>query len=268
MASSSAWMRDMQNRMKKATVEVNTALQPRVVQLSRTLEEQMQNIGLRHGKELYDDDGPLLAAVTSLDELRDLLRSLSTVVESHRKNLLAVAASERALGELLSAPSSSLAAVIGQHVSDRHVETQVALGTAQVSAASSLSRFALDFSTPMSDLSRTFEETYRSKITPLKKLYASQKTEYVRYVRQAGAADAVEEGERRANLESIASSARAVWESTSQTLQAEIAALVAYFITNLTEWTMNVAQAEAETYARTARTLESPARQAELIQQE
>jgi hypothetical protein len=135
MASSSAWMKDMQDRVKKATVEVNTVLQPRVVRLSRTLEEQMQSIGLRHGKELYDEDDALLQALTSLDELRALLRSLSDVVDTHRRNLLAVASSERALGELLSAPSSSLTAVLGQHVSERQVETHVALGTAQVSTA-------------------------------------------------------------------------------------------------------------------------------------
>jgi hypothetical protein len=117
----------------------------------------------------------------------------------------------------------------------------------------------------MSDLSRTFEETYGSKISPLKKLYASQKTEYTRYVRQAAAS---EEEMRRANLESIAHSARSVWERTSQTLQSEVESLVAYFTTNLAEWTMNVAQAEAETYARTAHVLEGPARQAELSQQD
>lgn len=265
MAASSAWMKDIQDRMKKATSEVNTALQPRVHMAKRSLEEGMQSIGLRHGKEIYDQDEGLLIAVTSLDEFRDLLRALATTVETHRRNLLAVAQSERELGEMMSSPSSAVSSLLQSHVPPNRIEAQVALGSAQVSASSSLSRFALDMATPMVDLSRTFEETYVSKITSLKKLYSSQKTEYVRYVRQAAAC---EDPVRRSNLESIALSAQPVWQRTSETLCAEIQQLVSFAASNMSEWMLNVAQAECETYSRSAAVLEAPARQAEDCQQE
>jgi hypothetical protein len=265
MASSSAWMKDIQDRMKKATTEVNTALQPRVAVAKRSLEEGMQSIGLRHGRELFDEDDELLFALDSLDDLRQLLRSLASVVDSHRKNLLATAATERQLGELMSAPSSSVADLLHAHVAPSRVDAQVALGNAQVSVSSSVSRFALDMATPMLDLSRTFEETFSSKITPLKKLYASQKTEYTRYVRQAMACD---EPMRRSNLESIAHSARPVWERTSETLRSEIQNLISHATANMSEWMLNVAQAEAETYTRAASFLEGPAEQAQAVQLE
>lgn len=225
----------------------------------------MQSMGLRHGRELFDEDEELMLALDSLDELRLLLRTLATVVDSHRKNLLAVAATERQLGEMMSAPSSSVADLLHAHVAPSRVDSQVALGTAQVSASSSISRFALDMATPMLDLSRTFEETFTSKITALKKLYASQKTEYTRYVRQAAACD---EPMRRSNLESIADSARPVWERTSETLRSEIQNLVTHATANMSEWLLNVAQAEAEMYKRSASFLEGPSRQAEECQME
>lgn len=263
--ASSTWMKEIQDRMKKATTEVNTALQPRVVMAKRSLEESMQSMGLRQGREIYDEDEELLHSVTALDELRTMLRSMSAAVETHRKNVLAMAASERALGELMSAPSSVVTELLERQIPSNRIECQISLGTAQVSAASSLSRYALDMSTPMADLIRTFEETYISKITPLKKLYASQKTEYTRYIRQAAACD---DQVRRSNLESIAQSARPVWERTSETLCSEIQSLVSYAASNLSEWMLNVAQAEAETYLRSASVLEGPAQMAEASQRE
>lgn len=251
--------------MKKATTEVNTALQPRVAVAKRTLEEGMQSVGLRHGRELFDEDEELLLALNSLDELRALLRALAAAVDAHRRNLLAVAATERALGEMVSAPASAVADLLHAHVAPARLDAQVALGAAQVSASASISRFALDMATPMLDLSRTFEEAFASKISALKKLYANQKTEYTRYVRQAAACD---EPMRRSNLESIADSARPVWERTSETLRAEIQTLVTNATANMSEWMLNVAQAEAEMHKRSATVLEGPARQAEECQME
>jgi hypothetical protein len=120
-------------------------------------------------------------------------------------------------------------------------------------------------STPMADLMRTFEETYSSKIMPLKKLYISQKTEYTRYMRQAAAA---EDEIRRSNLDSIAQSARPVWERTSESLRSEIQRLVVYATTNVSEWMLNVSQAESEAYSRSSRAFADVARLAEANQQE
>jgi hypothetical protein len=263
--ASSAWMKEIQERMKKATTEVNTALQPRVVMAKRSLEEGMQSMGLRQGREIYDEDEGLYHAVTSLDDLRALLRSLSSTVETHRKNLLAAASTEKALGDIIAGQGSSLASVLESRISDSRLECHVALGAAQLSTGSSLSRFALDMSTPMADLMRTFEETYSSKIMPLKKLYISQKTEYTRYMRQAAAA---EDEIRRSNLESIAQSARPVWERTSESLRSEIQRLIVYATTNVSEWMLNVSQAESEAYSRSSRAFADVARLAEANQQE
>jgi hypothetical protein len=263
--ASSAWMKEFQERMKKATTEVNTALQPRVIMAKRSLEEGMLSMGLRQGREVYDEDEELYYAVCSLDDLRGLLRSLSNAVETHRTNLLAAAATEKALGDIISGPTSSIASLLESRVSENRLECHLALGAAQLSTSSSLLRFALDMSTPMADLMRTFEETYSSKITPLKRMYISQKTEYTRYVRQAAAA---EDEVRRSNLESIAHSARPVWERTSETLRSEIQRLVVYATSNVSEWMLNVSQAEAETYLRSAHAFEDVARQAEANQQE
>lgn len=265
MAASSAWMKDIQDRMKKATSEVNVALQPRVAVAKRSLEEGMQSIGLRHGKEIFDEDEDLLAAVTALDDLRALLTSLSRIVDAHRRNLLAVAATERQLGELLSTPSAAVTDILQSHVAPARIDAQAALGVAQVHASTSLSRFALDMATPMVDLSRNFEERFVSSIAPLKKLYIYQKAEYVKFAKQAASC---EEPPRREALEATAAAARPVWERTSVTLRSEIQSVVAYTISNMSEWMLNVAQAEAETYKRSAAALESPAQQAEICQLE
>eukprot|EP00174_Griffithsia_okiensis_P000596 GO256093.1.p1 GENE.GO256093.1~~GO256093.1.p1 ORF type:complete len:135 (+),score=7.43 GO256093.1:45-407(+) len=115
----------------------------------------------------------------------------------------------------------------------------------------------------MADLSRTFEEAYSSKITPLKKRYIAQKGEYLRYSRQA---ETTEDTVRRQNLSSIAESALPTFKATGETLLAEVRSLLSYTLTNLSEWTLNVAQAESEMLTRSAAAYEQPSKQAEAAQ--
>lgn len=255
----------MQDRVKRASNDVSIALQPRVQQAKRSLEASIQQMGLKPGREIYQDDEQLHIALDELEQLRTQLTTIATSVEQHRARLIQLAASQKQLAENLSAPNDQMLVLLRKHLPASHLEAQLSLGGAQMTAANALSRFALDMSTPMADLSRTFDESYVAKIVPLRKRYITQKSEYLRYLRQA----ANEENAVRAdNLNAIAQSAIPGWRATSDTLMAEIHSLLTYSVTNLSEWTLNVAQAEAETYARAARVYERPAKEAEDAQNE
>lgn len=259
----SSWMRDIQDRMKRASNDMNVVLQPKVAMAKRSLEQSIQQMGLKPGREVYQGDERLLDALLELDELRTMLQSVASSVEQHRTRLLDVARSESTIANILTTSSDNLLTVLRKHISPPRVEAQSALGEAQLSASNSISRFALDMSTPMSDLSRTFDEAYNGKILPLKKRYITQKTEYLRYMRQAEAADDLA---RKESLNSMAESAVPMWKATSDTLMAEIQTLMSYTTSNMSEWTLNVAQAQSETFSRIARIFEAPARDAEKAQ--
>lgn len=256
-------MKDIQDRMKRASTNMNVALQPKVAMAKRSLEQSIQQMGLKPGREVYQDDERLLDALLDLDELRTMLQSVASAVDQHRTCLLDVARSEATIATILATPNDNLLALLRKQLSPPRIDAQRGLGEAQMSASNALSRFALDMSTPMSDLSRTFDEAYNGKIVPLKKRYIAQKTEYLRYMRQA---QATEDLARKESLNSMAESAVPMWKATSDTLMAEIQSLVSYTTSNLSEWTLNVAQAQSETFSRTAKIFEEPARDAEKAQ--
>lgn len=253
----------MQDKVKKASNDMTIALQPRVAQAKRSLEASIQQMGLKPGREIYQDDDALYTALTDLDHLRDALAHIANSVEAHRARLLDLARSQKALADSISAPSEPVLTLLRKHLPPEHVDAQVALGAAETLASNAVSRFAIDMSTPMADLSRTFEESFVAKITPLKKRYITQKSEYLKYLRQAAQA---EDPVRSDNLNSIAQSAIPGWRATSEMLMAEIQSLLSYTTSNLSEWALNVAQAEAETYSRSAKIFDGPARQAENAQ--
>lgn len=256
-------MKDLQDRMKRASNDINTTLQPRVALAKRSFEASIQQIGLKPGPEIYEDDARLHDALLELEALRDTIQSLSLAVDQHRTRLLALAKSQSALATILSAPPDPVLPLLRKQLSPTRVDIQHALGQAQHNAANGASRFALDMSTPMADLSRTFDEAYTAKITPLKRRYVSQKTEFLRYVRQAAAA---EDPARKDNLTAMIEASEPMWKATSDTLMAEIQSLVSYTVGNMSEWSLNVAQAQAETLARAAAAFEQPARDAEAAQ--
>ncbi|CDF37524.1 unnamed protein product [Chondrus crispus] len=249
--------------MKRASTNMNVALQPKVAMAKRSFEQSIQQMGLKPGREVYQDDERLLDALLDLDELRTMLQSVASAVDQHRTRLLDVARSEAAIATILATPNDNLLALLRKQLSPARIDAQRGLGEAQMSASNAVARFALDMSTPMSDLSRTFDEAYNGKIVPLKKRYIAQKTEYLRYMRQAQAA---EDLARKESLNSMAESAVPMWKATSDTLMAEIQSLVSYATSNMSEWTLNVAQAQSETFSRTARIFEEPARDAEKAQ--
>lgn len=261
--STSSWVKDIQDRVKKASNDVNFVLQPRVAQAKRSIEASIQQIGLKPGREIFDGDDALYDTLTDLDNLRIALREIALSVEQYRARLLELSRSQSALSMHLQRPPHDILLLMRKHVPQTHIETQLELSNAQVFSANSMSRFALDMSTPMADLSRKFDETYDSKITPLKKRYISQKKEYITYSRQAAAAD---DSIRRENLTSIADSA--AWQSTGETLLSEIRSLLSYSLSHLSEWILNVAQAQREMFSRSARAFEGPANRAEAAQNE
>lgn len=251
--------------MKRASSDVNLALQPRVAQAKRSLELSLQQIGLKPGKEIYTQDERLLDFLLELDAIRSMLSKVTSAVNNHRARLLDLARSENALASILSSPSDNLLTVLRKQLSPARVDAQLGLGAAQLGVANGNQRFALDMATPMADLGRTFEECYSGKIMPLLKRYYSQKGEWLRFVRQA---EQAEEGGRKESLGEMARSAEPMWKATSDTLVAEIQSLLRYTTSHLSDWTLNVAQAQAETYARAAKVFEAPARDAEAAQNE
>lgn len=259
----SSWMKDLQDRMKRASSDMNVALQPKVQQAKRTLEQSIQQIGLRPGPEIYQDDLRLHHALAQLDALRDTLQALSLAVDQHRTRLLALATSQSALASILSDPPDALAPLLRKQLPPARLAVQEALSGAQTVAAAGTSRFAMDMSTPMVDLARTFEEAFGAKVVPLRKRYVAQKTEFLRYIRQAAATD---DPARKDSLGAMAQSAEPLWRATSDTLMAEIQSLVSYTVSHINEWTLNVAQAQAESLARAAKAFEQPAADAERAQ--
>lgn len=251
-----SWVRDLQERVRRAGADAQSALQPRVAQAKRSLEEGLDTLKGR-GRELYADDASLAASLAALDAVRTHIRSLSGTVETQRAQLLACAQTQRLLGDQLAAP-----APLGLPAS--RATAQSAFAQAQTQTAASLARFALDMSTPMADLSRTFEERYTASVAPLKRAHASAKQEHLRAVRAARAAS--EDPARREHLEAAAAEALAPAQRASEALQGEIRALLAHATTVLSEWALNVAQAQAETYARAAEAFANPSKLAQQAQ--
>lgn len=262
-ASAASWMRDIQDRVKRASYDVGGALQPRVEQAKRTLEASIAQMGLKPGREIYQGDETLLEALTELEELRELLRRLATMVAQQRAKLLDLARVQNSISSILQPPQNEILQLQRRTLPQSHVDAQASLANAQSFAANAASRFALDMSTPMADLWRTFEEAWQSKISPLRRRYVSQKTEYLRYSRQAQETD---DHLRRENLSTIAQSALPIWQSTKRSLLKEIQSLTEYSVHNLSDWALNVAQAQHEMYSRSSRAFEHPAEQAESAQ--
>lgn len=260
-----SWVKDLQERVRRASNDVNTVLQPRVLQAKRSIEEGIEQFKGR-GKELYADDVSLASSIAALDAVRTHIREISAAVDLQRGQLLAAAQTQRNLGDLLSAPSSV-------DTPEDRSQANVSFANAQLIVASAFARFALDMSTPMADLSRTFEERYTANVSPLKKQHAAAKTEYLRHARAAAAAASdttstanINDPGRRERLESLANNAQPVAQRASEQLQDEIRALLTHATSSLSEWSLNVAQAQAETYTRAAEAFKEPAKLAEKAQ--
>lgn len=256
-------MRGVTEKARRFTSEANTALQPKLSQAKRSIEDGFSQMGLKTPRELYADDPQLAAAMRDLESTRALIKTIANAVDSHRRNLLALSQSHKLLGDVMAAPTGSLVELVEKCVGNERLEAQVALGTSELAVGNSLARHAMDMSTPIADLNRTFEEEIVRKINPLRKQYVSEKNEYQSYLRKA---EAAEDASRRSNFETMAQSSRPVWESTSANLAAEIQTLVSHVTSNMSDWVLNFAQAQEEVFGRGARAFAAPARQAESIQ--
>lgn len=259
----SSWVRGVTEKARRLTSEANTALQPRLSQAKRSLEDGFSQMGLKTPREVYADDPQLAAAMRDLDSTRALIKTIANAVDAHRRNLLALAQGHKVLGDVMAAPTGSLVELVEKCVGNERLEAQVSLGTAELAVGNSLARHAMDMSTPIIDLNRTFEEEITSKIAPLRKKYMTEKGEYLSYVRKAQATDDLT---KRTSLETMAQSAMPVWQATSATLAAEVQTLVSHVTTNMSEWVLNFSQAQEEVFGRGAKAFAAPARQAEALQ--
>ncbi|CAN8071725.1 unnamed protein product [Agarophyton chilense] len=249
---SSAWVKDLQDRVKRASVDVNVALQPRLTQAKRSIEQSIQQFGLRPNKELYESDFALYGTLCVLDDLRTLLSELASQTEAHKRSMLELARVEKQLSHSL-APDSRLSSLLQDYVPKQTLSAQFSFVQSQQSAASCLQAYAMDVSPPIIDLARTFEDSYSAKIVPLRKRYLAQKTEWNRLRRQPD----------NEAFEALIETTVGMWRATSETLSAESRSLILYCSSKLSDWTLNVAQAKADTYSRAASLYEQPAKLAE-----
>lgn len=256
-------MREIQDRVKRASNDVGGALQPRVERAKRTLEASIAQISLKPSREIYNGDEPLLEALTELEVLRETLRDISSNVAQHHVKLVELSNIQTNLSNALHPPSNDLVQLYRQVLPSPHVEAQSSLSNAQMEASNATSQFALDMNTPMSDLWRVFEESWKSKISPLRRRYVSQKKEYLQFSRHASETN---DELRRQNLTDIADSVLPMWQSTKHSLLKEVKSLTEYTISQLSEWVLNVAQAQHEMFFHSARAFEQPAQQAEAAQ--
>ncbi len=254
-----SWVKDLQDRVRRASNDVNTVLQPRISVARRHLEEGIEQMKGR-GRELYADDASLSAALAALDSTRAHVRELAATVDTQRAHLLNAAQAQRTLGDTLAAPAPVDTPV-------ERAQATAAFAAAQTAVASVHARFALDMSTPMADLARTFEERYHANVAPLKKRHASAKQEYLRHVRAAeNVTDTDFDVARRERMNALAQNALPAATRASEELQDEIRALLAHATSSMCEWALNVAQAQADTYSRAAEILQEPKRLAEKAQ--
>lgn len=257
--SAGAWMRDLHDRVKRASHDVGDALQPRMEQAKRTLEASIAQMGLKPGPEIFDGDETLLDTLNDLERLRGNLRELSSAVSQQRAKLLELARIQDVLSNTLSPSQNKILQLQRRLLPPSHLEAQSSLATAQAFVSNATSRFALDMSTPMADLWRTFEEVWKSRISPLRQRYASRKLEYLRYSRQASETT---DNLLRENMTTLADSSLHAWQSTKLALLKETKSLTEYTINNLSDWALNVAQAQHEMFWRSARAFEHTADQA------
>lgn len=248
----SSWVKDLQERVKRASVDVNVALQPRLNQAKRSIEQSIQQIALRPAKDAYEADYPLYEILSVLDDLRTLVSDLATQAEAHKRAMLQLTRVEKQLSSSLS-PESALGDVLQSYVPKDALAAQFAFVQSQQSAASCLQAYAMDVYPPIVDLARTFEDSYADKIVPLRKRYLAQKNEWNRLRRQTEAD----------GFDTLIETTATMWRATSETLSAECRALISYCTAKISEWTLNVAQAKADTFRRTADLYQQPAKMAE-----
>lgn len=226
--------------------------------------------------DLYYEDRALGHSIHGLEEVRLALRDLAAAANEHKDMLVAAANSERSMGDALAsamrpdrddasddgrerasefadlALSEAAAAAhksVGRdenspatHFSNYLPldarEAQKALGRGLVSHSDATIKLSVAISSPINDLTRSFEERYSRKILPLRRRYMDQKGQYLKYKRNADMADS---DEKRSYYEALAEAAKPVWMRTSTELRTESDVMTELTAKNMAKWSRSLA---------------------------
>lgn len=230
--------------------------------------------------DLYMNDLPLGTALRGLDAVRARLAALTDSATAHKAAVEAAAIAERSLGDLLSSAvlrgppdragsgGGSGGVVVAPPPAIRgylpkvRVDAVGAVGHALAAEGVAAHAAAASSVAPLVGLLSAFEERYGRKVAPLRRRYATQKGDWLRFVRQAEAAGLVEgpddggggkEAGKRRKLEALAGAAAPVWKRTSAELKAEASALAELTAWNLSQWALGVADGRGVAVAGGAR---------------
>lgn len=227
--------------------------------------------------DLYYEDRALGHSIHGLEEVRLSLREVSAAANHHKDMLVASSNTERHLGDALAnvmrpvrvgdendrasanageyadlALSDDAAAAHKSSGRDENSpathfsnylpvdarEAQKALGRGLVSHSDGTIKLSVAMSTPINDLTRSFEERYTRKIVPLRRRYMDQKGQYLKYKRNS---DMAENDEKRSYYEALAEAAKPVWMRTSTELRTESDVMTELTAKNLAKWSRSLA---------------------------
>lgn len=221
-----------------------------------------QDAPVDESPDLYYEDRPLGNSIHALEEIRLALRELATSANEHKDMLVAHASTERTLGDTLldvmqprlpennqnedqisltennPLPEDNASSHFSSYLPIEAREAQKALGKALSTHSSATIKLSVAISTPINELTRSFEERYNRKIVPLRKRYIDQKGQYLKYKRNADMADT---DEKRSYYEALAEAAKPVWLRTSTELRTESDVMTELTAKNMAKWSRSLA---------------------------
>lgn len=232
--------------------------------------------------DLYYEDRPLGASIHALEQIRLSLRHLTSCANNHSQMLVMSSNSQRDLGDALidavtpqspahnhtpasddraadltdlavasvrSHPDNHAAPHHSSFLSEQAVDAQATLGRGLSILAEVSTKLSLAISTPINDLTKSFEDRYARKIVPLRRRYLDQKGQYLKYKR---CADMAETDEKRSYYEALAEAAKPVWLRTSTELLTEADVMTEITAKNMAQWSRTVTLQHERAFAMSA----------------
>mmetsp|Transcript_13739 Transcript_13739/g.28203 ORF Transcript_13739/g.28203 Transcript_13739/m.28203 type:complete len:247 (-) Transcript_13739:358-1098(-) len=228
--------------------------------MKRSVPDMKLNRAMKeNNSELFSDDSGLRTSLDTLEEVHESISALWQAIDLHGKDMMNFANTERALGMQLTNTGSSVVPMFEKYISKERVNAQLAMGAAEVTGAQLMQRFAQDMSNPIREFHKAFDDKYRNTITPLKKRYVSQKSEYLKYCRQL---TTTEDENRRNDLMSLRDAARPIWEKTSESLKEEADKLAMITVRDMNVFLIKLAQVRRNTMVKIAEHFRNSAEQA------
>lgn len=125
-------------------------------------------------------------------------------------------------------------------------EAQESLGEGMTHLAEVSGKLSVAIAKPINELTTAFEARYARKIVPLRKRYADQKGQYLKYMRSA---DMAESDEKRSYYEALADAAKPVWARTSTELRTEADVMTELTAKNIAQWSRTIALQHERAFA-------------------